>query len=239
MSAKAPLHIGTVTLDRPRIVLAATDAVSDAAIASALPMPFDLWELRIDGFQSAGHADVLHHVRRFKDRPRLATIRAPWEGGAWRGSEPDRLALYEAILPEVDAIDIEIAASEIAPKLISSAAKAGKTTIASFHAFDAFPGLQKLQQALDQADLLGADIAKVATAVATEEDLRALAKFTLDAAESRPVIVIAMGALGALSRIFFPALGSCLTYTHLGESTAPGQLGLADTIALMQRFYPR
>lgn len=239
MTAHAPIKIGSVTLDRPRVVVATSDAPSDDAIAAALKLPFDLWELRIDNFQSRDGDYVLEQVRRFHSRPRLATVRAPREGGAWRGSETERLALFEAVLPEVDAVDIEVSSTEIASNLVASAAKSGKVTMASYHAFDGFPGMQRLKQAFDQADLLGADIAKVATSVTTEGELRALASLTIATAESRPVVVIAMGAIGALSRIFFPSLGSTLTYTHLGESTAPGQLDLPTTLDLIQRFYPQ
>ena len=238
MSANTPLHIGTVPLDRPRIVVAATDAATDATINAALATPFDIWELRIDGFQSTNPDEVLRQIRRFNGRPRIATIRASWEGGSWRGTEKERIALYNVALPEVDAIDIEVSATDIAADLIASAANAGKTTIASYHAFDAFPGVDSLQQALHQADRFRADIAKIAAVVANETELRTLAQLTLQAAEARPIVTIAMGAIGALSRVFFPALGSRLTYTHLGEETAPGQLSLEETVRFIQRFYP-
>jgi 3-dehydroquinate dehydratase-1 len=47
-----------------------------------------------------------------------------------------------------------------------------------------------------------------------------------------------MGEAGTLSRVFFPAAGSLLTYGHVGRPTAPGQLGRAELSALVRRFYP-
>ena len=67
--------------------------------------------------------------------------------------------------------------------------------------------------------------------------LQNLAEFTL-AHRHRPLVTIGMGAAGAASRIFFPALGSLLTYTFLGAPTAPGQLTCEETLHYLTAFYP-
>ncbi|HEY5595278.1 MAG TPA: type I 3-dehydroquinate dehydratase, partial [Nitrospiria bacterium] len=56
---------------------------------------------------------------------------------------------------------------------------------------------------------------------------------------TKDIIVIAMGVEGALSRVFFPALGSLLTYAYLGQPTAPGQLGYKELFELLKKFYPK
>jgi len=49
---------------------------------------------------------------------------------------------------------------------------------------------------------------------------------------------MAMGPVGALSRLFYPAAGSLLTYSSVGEPTAPGQIPLRELALLLTRFYP-
>ena len=51
-------------------------------------------------------------------------------------------------------------------------------------------------------------------------------------------IVIAMGAHGVASRVFFPLLGSLITYGYLHQAVAPGQLSLADLTAELRRYSP-
>jgi 3-dehydroquinate dehydratase-1 len=55
-----------------------------------------------------------------------------------------------------------------------------------------------------------------------------------------PLVLLAMGPVGALSRVFFPAAGSLLTYAFAeGEvQLAPGQLPLRALQAELVRYYP-
>src|SRR5690606_33450116 len=121
--------------------------------------------------------------------------------------------------------------------VVTDARKAGVTSIASYHHFSVCPSVQRLQELADRSMDLGADVVKIAATCASPEELRRLARFTLDQAD-RGVIVIGMGAWAAASRIFFPALGSLLTYTFLGMPTAPGQLNCDDTIHYLSALYP-
>jgi 3-dehydroquinate dehydratase len=52
-------------------------------------------------------------------------------------------------------------------------------------------------------------------------------------------VTLAMGPVGALSRVFFGVAGSLLTYASVGRPTGPGQLELVELSALVRRFFPQ
>ncbi|NLA36680.1 MAG: type I 3-dehydroquinate dehydratase, partial [Actinobacteria bacterium] len=79
---------------------------------------------------------------------------------------------------------------------------------------------------------------KIAAMTTSDAEVRALAAFTIAHADEG-VIVIAMGEHGTRSRVFFPALGSLLTFaTAPGAPVVSGQLSFDDTVAELARFYP-
>jgi 3-dehydroquinate dehydratase-1 len=232
------IYIGTVPLDEtPRVVLALRDGVPRDAIEAALAQGVDLVELRIDEFQDTRPQAVEAECERLRGIPLLATIRSAVEGGAWKQNDHVRLDLFRAVLPMVDAIDIELSSRSMRELLIADAKEAGKTVLGSFHDFEDTPQDALLNRLADDARRVGVDLLKVAAHCNDVLSLRRLARFTLDHAQ-RGCVVIAMGPIGASSRIFFPALGSRLTYTFLGEPTAPGQLNCDDTLAYLNAFYP-
>ncbi len=232
------LYIGDVPLDgAPRIALAVRDGVDRAQIDVQMGEGVDLVELRIDQFSSRDPAYVLNEVGRYSGVPVLATIRMAAEGGAWNGSEEERLALYRAVLPLVQAVDVELAAESTVVALAPEAKAAGKPLIGSFHDFHATPSTETLAALFERGKQLGVDVVKVAAFCNCSEDLYRLARFTLDHTDD-PVIVIGMGEHGAPSRILFPGLASRLTYTFLGEPTAPGQLNCAATIQYLSGIFP-
>lgn len=228
------LAIGSLVLGtRPRIAVPFTDHATRSDVAGAVAAGCDVAELRVDLFSSFAPAHVLAQLPTFAGVPTLATIRHGDEGGGWRGSEPDRLALYRALLPRVDALDVEIAA-EIAAPAIAAARDQGKLAIASFHDFAKTPAPDALREAVARGRALGADVVKIATAVASSGDLRVLARLLVES-DDVGLIVIGMGARGVASRVFFPLLGSLLTYASTGTQTAPGQLALDELVELLRR----
>ncbi|MBI2431454.1 MAG: type I 3-dehydroquinate dehydratase [Candidatus Hydrogenedentes bacterium] len=228
-----PLTLGT----RPHLVAAVSDDVAERDAESAVAAGVDLFELRIDQFSSAAPDDVRQVSQRLRPAPLLATIRVAAEGGAWARDEQARLALFTAILPHVDAVDVELSAKEILPEVVEAAHAAGRLVIGSYHNFEATPIPEKLAGFTNDAKLLGVDIVKVAAYCNTQVDVQTLARFTVEHA-AKHLITIGMGPHGMLTRLFFPALGSLLTYTYLGAATAPGQLTCSQTIQYLTDFYP-
>ncbi len=233
------LMIGSAALDgSPRVALAIDDSAGRPQVDEVVGLGVDVVELRIDQFASLESGAVLREVARFDGLNLLGTIRRVEEGGGWSSPEEERLALYRAVLPQVHAVDVEIQ-SGAAADVLAEARKLGRLGIASYHNFELTPEREALSEMVAQGVELGADVVKVAAHCRDWAELRRLARFAIAYAEAEvPMIVIGMGAYGAPSRVFFPALGSLLTYTFLGKPTAPGQLNCADTIQYLSGVFP-
>lgn len=213
----------------PCVAVSFTDAESVDDIAVATQAGLDIAEIRIDRCASDDVWLISNVIRRFSDVPTIATIRSRDEGGDWDGTEDERLALFNAIIPNVDAIDIELGSGAINKAVIDEAHRAERCAIVSYHDFDSTPAFPKLVDVFTRARSIGADLVKIAAMVTSPDDLRALAAFTL-AHHDKGVIVIGMGDLGTPTRVLFPFLGSKLTFAAGFRPSAPGQLGLPETV---------
>lgn len=233
----APRLSALLSQDVPLVAVSFSDTTPLDDVKRARSIGLDIAEIRIDRFGRYEHDHVLGVVRDLSELPTIATIRIPDEGGSWTGTEDERRDLFKAVLPEVDAIDIELNATEILTSVVAMAKAQNKVVIISHHNLTATPGAHDLELMAAGAKDLGADLVKIATQATSMDDLRTLASFTADNREMG-LIVIATGPLGGISRIFFPALGSRLTYAYIHPPIVSGQLELTETVELLRRFYP-
>ena len=222
--------------NKPRIVVGFSGETPQYVIDEANKVGLDIAEMRIDQFPSYDIDYILNEISKFKGLPTIATIRSKHEGGNFNLSEEIRLSIFKKIIPYVSSVDIELSANTIIQNVISLCHESEKIVFVSYHNFNDTPSLEKLNSICDQAKSLGADIVKIATFAKEQEDIKTLAKFTIENAEKK-LVTIAMGSEGVLSRVFFPALGSLLTYAYLGTPKAPGQLPFKEMFDLLRRFY--
>ncbi|WP_367136778.1 type I 3-dehydroquinate dehydratase [Saccharothrix sp. HUAS TT1] len=222
----------------PLVAVSFDDTDSEQAAEQARSAGVDVAELRVDRFSRTDAAHVRDQVRAFRGLPVLATVRSAAEGGGWTGSEQERLDLFRELAPLVDAVDVELSAESIAADVVGAAHAAGSLAIVSYHNFDHTPGIGELTEIAAAAKGVGADVVKISTMATTGADLKVLASLLLAEGADSDVVVIAMGAIGTVSRIFFPALGSRLTYTFIGHQPTSGQLDFAETTRLMRLFHP-
>jgi 3-dehydroquinate dehydratase-1 len=99
--------------------------------------------------------------------------------------------------------------------------------IASHHDFEQTPAPEVMQMILEQMCAGGADIVKLAVMPQDRQDVLDLISVTTDFHEENsdtPVITMAMGALGVISRICGEIFGSCVTFACHNKPSAPGQL---------------
>ncbi len=169
-------------------------------------------------------------------RPRLLTVRCAREGGRWSGSEEERIARYEMLLPFVQAVDVEIESDAFSP-VAAAARAADRRVVASFHDYAATPDAGRLRALIKRGVDLGADIVKLAVWTYVEEDVRRLEDLFLDPLPV-PLAAMGMGPLGAASRTRLAAAGSCLVYGYLDESTAPGQLAAGEWVDRLLETLP-
>src|SRR5690606_11353432 len=88
------------------------------------------------------------------------------------------------------------------------------------------PDIGELAHVLERMRTAGAAIAKIAVTPKSLRDDLDLLGFLL--AADMPLCLIAMGDLGRQLRAMAPVYGSALTYGYVRESTAPGQMNLAE-----------
>ena len=115
-------------------------------------------------------------------------------------------------------------------KIKNAVRKNGKHFILSYHNFIETPENGELLKRLEIAETYGADVAKLAVMPKSEEDVFRLLKITRQADRTMtiPVITMAMGELGRISRMIGWLYGSVLTFGVGVQSSAPGQLPIQD-----------
>jgi 3-dehydroquinate dehydratase-1 len=217
-----------------------------AAVAAKTP---DLLEWRVDFFAAiADTAAVLATAADLRAAagglPILFTRRAEREGGQAIGlSEAQVVALYEAVAASgaLDLLDFEMDNAEADVRAVRALAhRHGLPLVLSFHDFQRTPADAELQARFAQAQRLGADVAKLAVMPQAMEDVHRLLGATLLASRSLdiPVVSMAMGGLGAVSRLCGGVFGSALTFAVGAAASAPGQVPIEDVraaIAVLQR----
>jgi 3-dehydroquinate dehydratase/shikimate dehydrogenase len=172
----------------------------------------DLVELRLDCLRR----DIdLKRILKERHTPVVCTIRRTVDGGLWRGQEEKRQQLLrEAIVLGVDYVDIEV-------DIASAIRRYGKTKrIVSYHNLQQTP--EELHEIVYRCEELDPDIVKVATQAKSLADASRVLKFATTA--KFPMIPIAMGELGAFTRILGAKYGSPFTYAGFNPERqfAPG-----------------
>lgn len=163
--------------------------------------------------------------------PIIITNRMKEEGGAWTGSEEERIRELISLIPLSDAVDIELGANE-RDNVIKEAKKAGKKVIISAHDFQKTPDIIVMEDTIRRSFEAGADIAKLAVMPHALEDVLKLLHVTLNSRGS--VCTMAMGDLGKHSRVILPLYGSVLTYGYVDDPSAPGQLRVDELKRILE-----
>jgi len=199
----------------------------DSMIETANSTKADSVELRLDYLTEITAIDELTKIQ----KPIIATCMPEFEGGNFKGPEGERIELLRKATEFSSHLTIELKTeTNLRDPLISEAKEKGVRVILSHHDFDSTPGKEEILSVLRQEEGAGADIAKVAFMPKNQADvLNTLAAITENPTRI-PVIAIAMGELGKVSRVLGPALGSYLTYASptQGKESAPGQLTVEE-----------
>ena len=221
-------------------------AAEAAAVAAKKP---DLLEWRVDFLETI--ADTQEVLRAAADVraasagiPILFTRRCQREGGQPIAlAEPQVLALYEAVAASgcVDLMDFEMGNEpDHVAQVRALTRRHGLPLVLSFHDFHATPADAELRARFEQAQRLQADVAKLAVMPQSMEDVHRLLGATLQASRALaiPVISMAMGGLGAVTRLCGGGFGSALTFAVGATASAPGQIPIEEVraaLAVLQR----
>lgn len=205
----------------------------------------DMIELRMDWFEGVTNVDallsLLKDVREIAgDTVLLFTIRTSEEGGelAVTVEEYIRLCTLACQSGYIDLLDVEAYKQEdVLDRLVEVAHAQGVLVVASNHDFHKTPSREEIVERLRYMEEHGGDIPKIAVMPQSEQDVLHLLEATVAYYEEgihKPVITMAMGGLGVISRLSGEFFGSAVTFASEGQISAPGQIPIRDAQHILQ-----
>lgn len=178
----------------------------------------DMFEVRGDFISDLDLLTIL----RARTRPIVFTARSASEGGKMKDEDPRRRnLLMEAVRRGFDYVDVEYRSGFF--DVMTE--KAGKGLIVSFHDINGTP--HDLETLYDGMCRTGADVVKIAVSPRSMADVGRLMELVRRHANAKPpLIAIALGPLGALTRIVGPKYGAPFVYASAGrgQEAAAGQI---------------
>lgn len=185
------------------------------------------WRLdALDPAELAVAAEQLPALRAEAGAPVLATYRSRLEGGPGNLDDDAYGDLLESLVAAgADAIDIELTrGEEVILGPVRLAHEAGITVVGSSHDFSGTP--DDLDARFAELARRGSDVLKVAVLAGTDTDVVRLLTSAVRARHElgRAVVPVAMGHLGALTRVGGGLWQAPFTFARVGTGTAPGQL---------------
>jgi 3-dehydroquinate dehydratase-1 len=208
----------------------------------------DLFEWRIDGYGNVKDVDeslqALGELRtKIGDIPLIFSCRIISEGGLKEITQNLRLKLIKAAIQsgDLDIVDIEMCnESNFIEEVLKTARDCDARLILSYHNFENTPDEALIYDKLVQAQDLGADIAKVAVMPKGYKDVLKLLGATLKAREEAlkiPIVAMAMGPEGGVTRLVGGLFGSDITFAIGKTASAPGQIPIETLRKAMAALY--
>lgn len=199
----------------------------------------DLMEWRIDYYtdgikDSAKLIEMAKKIRKtVGELPVLVTFRTKNEGGVLELDEEAYLDLLNTVIVNRlgDAVDIELFHDEARVKeLVNEAHNYNVVVVMSNHDFEKVPAKDVIEFRLKKMAELGADVPKLACMPHDAKDVLTLLTATneVNQAIDNPIITMAMGDIGKVTRVAGQVFGSCLSFGAVGKTSAPGQLSIDD-----------
>ena len=234
----------------PKIIVPVTGSTPEqlrAQVTALAGVPADMVEWRADHYRGL---DDIHDVvavartltEHLAERPLLFTCRTSAEGGQAAIDDKRYAELNTALIESgtADLVDVEYQRDRAAVDRIIAAARAhGVPVIASHHDFTGTPSKDEIISRLRQMQELGADICKIAVMPHSAADVLTLLDATHTMRQEhadRPLITVAMGGLGLVSRLSGQVFGSAATFAAAGAASAPGQIDVRDVRTVLKLF---
>lgn len=229
----------TIGAGRPKTVVPLMGSTCNDLLAraqQAIEAGADCIEWRADFLEKVHDPHELELVARslgaaLPHTPLIATLRSDTQGGRLAASQTEYSELVHVLVSSasVDVVDIEINMGSVASHaLVKDAHRHDLYALVSYHDFERTPSSDWMQrQLLAMADT-GADICKLAVMAHDLEDAGRLMQATSHVTRllEKPVVTMAMGETGTITRLAGEVFGSALTFCSLGASSAPGQVDL-------------
>ena len=208
----------------------------------------DMLEWRLDGYGLVENVDnSLTTLRAICDAagniPLLATCRMYAEGGIKDISPGNRERILSVVAESglVDIVDVEMRNGRGFVDKVKQAAQVGRAKIIlSYHNFTQTPDEKFLVEKLMLGQKMGGDISKVAVMPKNPTDVLTLLEATTRARNGKvqiPIVTVSMGVKGKITRLAGGLFGSDITFAAGTESSAPGQIHIADLRQGMEVIY--
>ncbi|MBL8209108.1 MAG: type I 3-dehydroquinate dehydratase [Bryobacterales bacterium] len=220
----------------PIVPVDAAALAEQAGIAHGLRP--ELVEWRADFYRDASEAELVAAARTLREalpeEAILFTFRWKGEGGMRELPQDERQAMIAAVLRSgcVDVVDLEFASEpEFLEPLLGVARECGVKVILAMHDFEKTPPSEELLAKVDGMAARGADIAKLAVMPRTADDVLRVFQVMATARQRYPrlpLAIMAMGALGSITRVAGFLYGSDMAFAVGKEASAPGQIPIAD-----------
>lgn len=234
------LQVGKLTIGQGQpAIIVSTSGEDDAKVIQeaeevARTPEADILELRVDKLAFATNAAKVSELgqavrKALNGKPLLLTFRTKPEGGEKAPGDARYSELYQQWLEAgfADLIDIEMRIGEAeVRKLIAQAHQHHIATIVSYHDFNGTPTNEAMLQRLAQQAQYGADVLKLAVMPKSPEDVNRLTSITWQMRQrsDKPLLTMAMGGQGTVTRLSGEIYGSNLTFGSMGSASAPGQI---------------
>jgi 3-dehydroquinate dehydratase I len=220
------LKLGTT----PRIVGIVDQPIPVARLQKFVDGGIDIFEIRADLFNKPIDKVIayINTVKKSIKSPLIGTIR---ETDYNRANRADWLV---SLSKHVDIIDIELGMPEWRD-VVKGIAGSSAIIMVSEHDFKKTPDIHGLKDIVKRSLKQGAKIVKIAVMAKSASDVTRLLRFTEDC--EVPVVAMAMGDAGKISRIAAPLFGSLFVYGYLRKPVVPGQLSALAIAEAREVYY--
>ncbi|MCS4230925.1 3-dehydroquinate dehydratase [Stenotrophomonas maltophilia] len=245
-----PLQIGTMRIGEgmPKTIVPITAATAEQALQQATVIAAsastDIAEWRIDYLDIATDGTALLALGKrieqaLAGKPLIVTFRTQAEGGSKAISDADYGALYSTLLRGgfVQMLDVEMFRDrQVVQSLVDAAHGAGAKVVMSSHDFHGTPPREEIVARLLRQQAMGADVLKIAVMPRDAGDVLALLDATWQVRQQsdRPLLTMAMGGTGVVSRLAGETFGQAMTFGMIGTPSAPGQVEVEQLQSVLQ-----
>lgn len=194
----------------------------------------DFVEIRFD-FLNLSDMDQAMSIANTINKKAVYTLRAPDEGGQFKGSISERIAWLKKLSSSKPMLlDVELYTIKYNTYLADYLKEHNISLLISWHDFEKTPLDAELTKVLYEMRTYSQNIKMVTTAQTTVDSLRLLDLY--ENASRLNLIAFAMGDAGVISRVLCVIIGNApFTYASLEKAISPGQL----TIKQMRKLYDR
>lgn len=202
----------------------------------------DILEWRADSFYTTDIETIVETLKKLSsvcELPIIFTWRSSRDGGK-EILDADYSQLIKAVADSKLASYIDIEYSyHGAKQLVDYTEEKGNKVILSYHDFNGYPNLEELRLLVEKMGGTGGSIIKIAF---TPNDIsQVLQALYLEASYNKEIphpalVTISMGEIGKLSRVTGNLTGAPITFASAINSSAPGQLTICQTKAMMDIF---